>query len=186
MKYMQNGGFQSHPLMRLTLGLTLLFLLGFLLTNFLLYFERMDLSYDSVVAYYNGSEEDFRPPRSYQSMMEVSHMHLPMMAMVILFLTHLVIFAPFSKGGKIAFILTAFGSALLSEASGWLIRFVHPHFALMKIVSFLSLQASILFLLSALAIFLFRAGRNGDGTVVEMDSKTFERKLGRQKEKRKS
>ncbi|MEX2090181.1 MAG: hypothetical protein WEB62_10435, partial [Bacteroidota bacterium] len=94
MRYLQNGGFQNNPFMRLTLGLMLLFMIGFVATNFALYFAKMDLTPSSVVAYYNGSEEEFRPARTYQSMLEVTHMHLPMMALVILLLTHLIIFAP--------------------------------------------------------------------------------------------
>ena len=41
---MQNGGFQQHALMRLTLGLSALFLAAFVVTNVLLYFDRMDLT----------------------------------------------------------------------------------------------------------------------------------------------
>jgi hypothetical protein len=156
MRYMQSGGFQNNPFMRLTLGLTLVLLLGFTATNFMLYFAKMDLSPASVVSYYNGNEEEFRPARTYQSMLEVTHGHLAMMALVMLLLTHLVIFAPFSRGRKVAIILAAFGSSLLSEASGWLVRFVDPAFALLKVASFLVLQASLLFLLGALAVYLWR------------------------------
>ena len=73
---MEKGRFQDHPLMRLTLALTLGLLLLFWVTNFALYFSRMSLRPASVVAYYNGSEEEFRPPRSAQSMLETTHMHL--------------------------------------------------------------------------------------------------------------
>jgi hypothetical protein len=156
-RYLQGGGFQNNPLMRLTLGLTLLLMIGFVVTNFALYFAKMDLSPSSVVSYYNGSEEEFRPARTFQSMVEVSHMHLPMMAMVMLLLTHLVIFAPFSKGGKIAFIVTAFLSALFNEGAGWLVRFVHPDFALLKVISFITLQGVLTFLLFTLGVFLYRA-----------------------------
>lgn len=156
-RYLQNGGFQNNPFMRLTLGLTLLFMAGFVVTNFALYFSKMDLSPASVVSYYNGSEEDFRPARTYQSMVEVTHMHLPMMALVVLLLTHLVIFAPFSGAGKIAFITTTFLSALFSEGAGWLVRYVHPGFAWLKIVSFLTLQSSLVFLLMSLGWHLYRA-----------------------------
>ncbi len=93
MKYLQNGGYQNHPLMRLTLAFAVVFLTGFVITNFMLYFSRMDLSPASVTGYYLGSEEEFRPARSYQSMLEVTHGHLPMMALVLLLLTHLVIYA---------------------------------------------------------------------------------------------
>jgi PAS domain-containing protein len=121
-------GFQNNPLMRLTVGLTLVLLLGFWLTNFGMYFANMSLRPATVVAYYNGSEADFRPPRSAESMLETSHMHLPMMGMVLLFLTHLAIFVPLPKAAKTALIVTTFGSAVLEEGAGWLVRYVSPAF----------------------------------------------------------
>jgi len=159
MKYMQEGGFQSNPLMRLTLALTLALLVGFWLTNFAMYFSRMGLDPRSVVAYYNGSEEDFRPARSAASMLETTHMHLPMMGIVLLFLTHLAIFVPLPRGLKTAFIVATFLSAVLEEGGGWLVRFVSPAFAPLKIVGFVGLQSSIAFLLGALGLFLLRAAR---------------------------
>lgn len=151
MKYMESGGFQSQPLMRLTLSLTLVFLLAFWASSLALYFAKMDLRPSSVVAYYNGSEEAFLPPRSFASMLEVSHAHLAMMALVLLLLTHLVIFSPFGKGAKQAFILGAFGAGLLDEAGGWLVRFVSPSFAPLKVLGFVSLQTLLAFLMIALA-----------------------------------
>ena len=159
MKYMQEGGFQNNPLMRLTLALTLLLLVGFWVTNVAMYFSRMSLRPASVVAYYNGSEEDFRPPRSAASMLEATHMHLPMMGMVLLFLTHLAIFVPMPRPSKVAFIATAFVSAVLEEGAGWLVRFVSPAFAPLKVAGFLGLQASLAYLVVALAVFLVGAAR---------------------------
>ncbi len=159
MRYMQTGGFQNNPYMRLTLGLTLVLLLAFTATNFLLYFAKMDLSPASVVSYYNGNEEEFQPARSYQSMLEVTHGHFAMMALVMLLLTHLVVFAPFRRSQKIGLIVIAFASALFSEASGWLVRFVDPVFAWLKVTSFLALQGSLVFLLGALAVFLYMGHR---------------------------
>jgi hypothetical protein len=157
MKYMQNGGFQSHPLMRLTLSFTLLLLLGFWLSNFALYFAHMNLTPQSVVSYYSGSEEEYRLPRTYQTMLEVTHTHLPMMAVVILLLTHLLIFTPLSPRSKTSVIVVAFVSALGFEAAGWLVRFAHPAFAGFKIIAFLTLQTILAFLLGALALFLWRS-----------------------------
>ena len=82
MRYLQDGSHQSQPLMRLSLALTLALLLGFWATNFAMYFSRMGLAPASVVAYYNGSDAEFRPPRSAASMLETAHAHLPMMALV--------------------------------------------------------------------------------------------------------
>lgn len=179
MKYMVSGSFQNHPLMRLTLGLTLVFLIAFVVTNFTLYFSKMTLDPASVVMYYNGSEEQFHPPRSFQSMLEVTHGHLPMMAMVLLVLTHLVIFVPVEKWIKVTFICTAFGSALLNEGAGWLVRFVDPSFAFLKVTGFVLLQGSLITLLLALGIFLLRGPRpslpqpateNSESDVSEVES----------------
>ena len=159
MKYMQQGGFQSNPLMRLTLGLTLVLLVGFWATNIGMYFSRMSLDPGSVVTYYNGSEEDFRPPRSAGSMLETTHMHLPMMAVVLLLLTHLLIFLPLSRGAKVGLILVAFASAVLEEGGGWLVRFASPAFAPLKVIGFLGLQSAVAFLITALGIFLWGASR---------------------------
>jgi hypothetical protein len=159
MKYMQEGGFQNNPLMRLTLGLTLALLVGSWTTNTAMYFSRMNLEPSSVVAYYKGSEEDFRPPRSAGSMLETTHMHLPMMGMVLLLLTHLVISVPLPRGARVGLILAAFVSAVLEEAGGWLVRFVSPVFAPVKVIGFLGLQSAIGVLIFALGVFLFGAAR---------------------------
>jgi hypothetical protein len=58
--------------MRLTLYFTLFFLFGFWVTNFAMYFAKMNLTPQSVVDYYLGSEAEFRMPRTYQSMLEVT------------------------------------------------------------------------------------------------------------------
>jgi hypothetical protein len=154
---MQNADFQSHPLMRLTLGFMLVFLAGFTLTNFGLYFAKMNLNPQSVISYYNGSEEEFKLPRTYQSMLEVTHGHLAMMAIVLLMLTHLLIFTSFTKPVKIVLISCAFLFALLDEGAGWLVRFVHPGYAWLKVVGFLGLQVSLLILVCSLGTYLWRA-----------------------------
>jgi hypothetical protein len=159
MRYMERGGFQNQPLMRLTLGLTLALLLLFWLSNFAMYFSRMSLRPSSVVTYYDGSEADFRPPRSAESMLETTHMHLPMMALVLLLLTHLTIFAPLPRRAKPTLIGVAFGSAVLEEGGGWLARFVSPALAPVKVAGFVGLQAAILVLLVSLALLLVGAAR---------------------------
>lgn len=159
MRYLQDGSHQSQPLMRLSLALTLALLLGFWATNFAMYFSRMGLAPASVVAYYNGSEAEFRPPRSAASMLETAHAHLPMMALVVLLLTHLVIFVPLPRGAKTAFIAAAFGFAALDEGGGWLVRFVSPSLAPVKVAGFLGLQACLGVLLALLAFSLARARR---------------------------
>ena len=158
---MQQGGFQHKAPMRLTINLTLVFLFGLWVTGFAMYFERMGLSPASVRAYYLGSEADFSNPRSYASMLETSHAHLPMMGLVLLFLTHLILFAPFSDRAKRRLVYLAFGTALLEEGSGWLVRFVSPDFAALKVLSFLAFQAVLGGLIASLALFLSRSAGEG-------------------------
>lgn len=134
----------------------MIFLIGFVAVNFLLFLNKMELTPSSIASYYIGNEEEFRPARSYQSMLEVTHTHLPMMAVVLLLLTHLIIFTPLSNAGKYSFILTTFISALLNEGSNYLIRFIDPLFAWLKIASFLTLQGCIILLTVIITRFMIR------------------------------
>jgi hypothetical protein len=155
-KYLRDGSHAHQPLMRLSLSLTLVLLVGFWVTNFAMFFSRMGVEPSSVVAYYNGSEADFTPPRSAASMLEVTHMHLPMMGLVLLLLTHLLIFVPLRGPWKRALIVGTFFFAILSEGGGWLVRFVSPSLAVVKIIGFVGLQALLAVLLAGLAVSLWR------------------------------
>jgi hypothetical protein len=127
------------------------------LSNGLMYFHHMDLTPDSVIAYYLGSEEQFTQPRSYQGMLEVSHFHLFSMGMLVLTLTHLMLMTEFSVKLKIWLSAGTYTSALADEAGGWLVRFVHPLFAYFKIAAFLLLEFSLAALVMVVVISLIRA-----------------------------
>jgi hypothetical protein len=113
------------------------------LTNALLFFHRMTLSTASVIAYYRGDEEQFLSPRSYAGMLEVSHFHLFAMGMLLLVMTHLMLFVPLRNSTKAWLIGLPFFAGLLDEGAGWLVRFVAPAFAWAKLGGFLLLQASL-------------------------------------------
>ena len=180
MKYMERGGFQSQGLMRLTLGLSIALLSLFWFTNFAIFVSRLGFTPASVAAYYLGSEADFRPPRTAGSMLEVTHAHLPVMALVMLLLTHLLIFAPYSKRTRVILIVTAFLSAALDEGAGWLVRFVHPGFAVLKLAAFVSLQGILAFLLVGLALFL----RSGARTETAKPGEDLKERLAARRRKR--
>ncbi len=121
------------------------------LSNGMMYFSRMDLTPASVVAYYAGSEADFIPAKSYDSLLEVTHFHLFAMGMLILTLTHLMLMTNLSIDLKIWLSSLIYLSALADELAGWLVRFIHPGFAYFKIASFLTLEFSLI----ALVIIIF-------------------------------
>jgi hypothetical protein len=107
------------------------------------------------VEYYLGSEERFLSPRSYQGLLEVSHFHLFAMGMLLLVLTHLMLFVPLADRTKLWLIILPFVAAGVDEGAGWLVRFVSPGFAFLKVAGFLALQGSLaaLILLSLWAVF---------------------------------
>ena len=73
MKYLERGGYQGQPLMRLTLGLAIGLLSLFWITNLAIFATRLGFTPASVASYYLGSEADFRAPRTAGAMLEVTH-----------------------------------------------------------------------------------------------------------------
>lgn len=143
MRFVITGEWSRNRLLQTIVLLYALYVIALWVTNALLYFHKMSLGYDSVVAYYLGDEERFLSPRSYQGLLEVSHFHLFAMGMLLLVLTHLILFVPVRPRWKAWLIAVPFLSGFLDEGAGWLVRFVHPGFAWLKIAGFLSLQTSL-------------------------------------------
>jgi hypothetical protein len=154
-RFVVTGEWSRNRLLQTIVSLYCLYVAGLWVTNALLYFAKMDLTPASVVAYYLGSEERFLSPRSYQGLLEVSHFHLFAMGLLLLVLTHLMLFVPIANRWKAWLIVLPFASALLDEGASWLVRFAHPGFAFAKIAGFLLLQGSLaaLILVSLWAVF---------------------------------
>ena len=171
MRFVITGEWSRNRLLQAIVVCYALYVAALWLTNALLYFSKMGLTPASVVAYYLGSEELFQPPRSYQGLLEVSHFHLFAMGMLLLVLTHLALFVPVSPRAKAALVVVPFVSALLDEGGGWLVRFVAPGFAYLKITGFLLLQGSLaaLVLVSLWAVFVGAQGENYAGADADDD-----------------
>jgi hypothetical protein len=143
MRFVITGEWSRNRLLQTIVVLYCIYVALLWVTNALLYFQKMGLTPESVVHYYLGSEEDFLQPRSYQGLLEVSHFHLFAMGMLLLVLTHLMLFVPLAGRLKAWLIALPFAAALLDEGAGWAVRFVDPSFAWLKIAGFLALQASL-------------------------------------------
>jgi len=168
LRFVVTGEWSRNRLLRLIVVLYVLYVAGLWITNAGLYFHKMTLTPGSVVAYYLGDPDRFLQPRSLQGMLEVSHFHLFAMGMLLLVLTHLMLFVPLGNATKAWLIVVPFASAILDEGSGWLVRFVHPAFAWLKVAGFLLLQGSLLalMLVSLWAVFRgsgrrYRTGESG-------------------------
>lgn len=161
MRFFVTGEQYRNRLLRLIVGLFLAYAVLHWWTNALMYFQHMGLSPGSVVSYYLGSEEKMAPPRSFQGMLEVAHFHLFAMGIFILTLVHLVMFVPLGARFKAVLLASNFAGALLEEASGWFVRFVHPAFAPLKVVSFLWLQLSLAVVIGIALFAVFRRPPSG-------------------------
>jgi len=161
-RFTVTGEWRRNDLLRLILLLFLVYVSLFWITNAILYFQKMSLSPSSVVTYYRGdpAAEFGRPPRPLGALAEVAHFHLFAMGMLVMTLTHLLLFLPVSPRRKGSLVILAFSAALLDEGSGWLVRYVHPAFAWAKVAGFLLLQLALGGLVAALAWGVARPGRN--------------------------
>lgn len=161
MRFVVSGEVSRNRLLQVIVVLYSLYVAGLWITNALLYFSKMSLSPASVVTYYLGSDATFQPARTVQGLLEVSHFHLFAMGMLLMVLTHLVLFVPISNRSKLWLIALPFAAAAIDESAGWLVRFVAPGFAALKIVGFLGLQASLAALIGV-SLWAVFGGSNGD------------------------
>jgi len=143
MRFVVSGEMTRNRLLQVIVVLFLVYVALLWVTNAVLYFQKMGLGPQSVVEYYLGSEARFLQPRSFQGMVEVAHFHMFAMGMLLMTLTHLMLFVPLSWNVKALFVIVPFAAALLDEGAGWLVRFVSPGFAIVKVGGFLLLETSL-------------------------------------------
>lgn len=160
MRFTVTPDWKDNQLLRLVLVWFLVFVALLWVTNALLYFAKMSLDPASVVAYYRGDEATFTQPRSYQGLLEITHFHLFAMGILVLTMTHLLLFVPMENGRKALVVSVAFVAALADEASGWLVRFVAPQFAYLKVAAFLTLEAVLAFMVGAVTWAIFTTQPN--------------------------
>lgn len=162
MRFVITGEWSRNRLLRLIVFLFLGYMLLFVISSALLYFTRMGLDPGSVQLYFLGEPhlEFGRPPRPYASMVETSHMHLFAMGMLVMVLTHLLLFVPIKPAVKGWLVLIAFSAALLDEGANWLVRFVDPAFAWLKIGAFVTMELSLSALVILLVVYVIKPTRN--------------------------
>lgn len=170
MRFVVTGEWTRNRLLKVIVWCFLAYTVILWVTNAGLFFAKMSLNPSSVVEYYRGNEDKFLQPRSLQGLMETLHFHAFAMGILLMTLTHLVLFVPISMRTKAIGIATAFSSGILGELSGWGVRFLHPGFAYAKIACFLLLEGSILWLVIAVGRALLTrapsAYTQGQGTPV--------------------
>lgn len=147
MRFVVTGEWTRNRLLKVIVWCFLAYTLILWLTNAGMFFAKMSLWPSSVVDYYRGNEERYMQPRSLLGLLEVLHFHSFAMGILLLTLTHLLLFVPLTMRIKAWGIATAFGAGLGNELSGWGVRFLHPAFAYAKVAFFLLLEGVILWLM---------------------------------------
>jgi len=160
MKFFISNDIRNNSLLKLIIVFTLIFFFFLWLTNILLYL-KIGLTYDSIVEYYRGSAESFKQPKSYLGLLEEAHFHFFSMAIILVTLNHLILFSKINNIWKLIVIMASFISAFGDIAGGWLVRYVSPSFAYLKLGSVIVLQISLALLLIFVLIFLYDRNNNG-------------------------
>ncbi len=155
MRWVVTGEWSRNRLLQVIVLLYAVYVGMLWVTNALLYFTKMTLAPSSVVAYYLGDPEKFTSPRTYQGLLEVSHFHLFAFGMLLLVMTHLMLFVPLSGRAKAWLISVPFFAGLLDEGASWLVRYGGEAFAIVKVAGFLLLQGSlaVLIIVSVWSVF---------------------------------
>ncbi len=167
MRFVITGEWNRNRLLQVIVILYALYVGLLWVTNALLYFEKMTLDPASVVNYYLGNEDQYLSPRSYGGLLEVTHFHLFAMGMLLLVLTHLMLFIPVRGSVKAWLISLPFLSGLISEGASWMVRYGGESFAIVKVAGFLLLQGSLLalILISLWSVFTKKQADNYTGFV---------------------
>jgi hypothetical protein len=121
-----------------------------------LFVQKMGPGADAVRAFYLGSEARFTAPRTLPGLLEVALPHLLAIPLVVFAAAHLVAFAGMLRR-RVVTALTAvsFASALAGIGAGFVVRFLTPRAAPIKIVAFAGMELTLLLWVALLASMLF-------------------------------
>jgi len=121
-------------------GFLLLATIG-LLTIFAFQAARIGIGYEQLVVHYRGGElrQEMAFPKTFAELLEVTHFHAFIMAIIFLALAHLFIATSLRFSLKSFITITAFLGTLIDLTAPWLIRYVSPLFALLQLLSWVGM-----------------------------------------------
>ncbi len=121
-------------------GFLLLVAIG-LLTILAFQIARIGISYERLVVHYRGGElgQEIAFPKTFAELLEVTHFHAFMMAIIFLALAHLFIATSLRPSLKFFITSVAFLGTVIDLIAPWLIRYVSPLFALLQLLSWIGM-----------------------------------------------
>jgi hypothetical protein len=125
-----------------------------------LFAAKLGLGAERIAAYYRGSAEGFRAPRTLEGMLEVAVPHLVAIPLVLFVTLHLVGLAGTVRRRPFALLAAlSFASALGGIGAAFGVRFFWPALAWAKIAAFVGLEASLAVWLAMLGLLFLPPGR---------------------------
>lgn len=127
------------PLRLIYAGFLLLIALG-LLTQVVFEFRRIGFTPHSVALYYRGGDfgNVMTFPKTFGQLLEVSHAHAFVMAVVFLILAHLFVSTSTSPAFKMIVLGTTFAGLLGDLVGPWLVRYVAPECSWLLLASWIA------------------------------------------------
>ncbi len=147
---MMTAGPGSTPGAKTILGFFYLYFLLHWATGLLMFRHKLGFSLSGVVRYYLGDPERFMNPRSFSGLLEVTHFHLFAMGLFFVIFTHLLLFTSYPGRIKQLLIWLLAATIIGDLAAGWLIRYLSPAFAWLKLTAFWGFQLTSLALFGGL------------------------------------
>ncbi len=119
--------------------------LGYI-SGILMALHRSGMEPQRVAGYYLGDESRLIFPKTYGSLLEITHFHLFSMSIIFLAITHLFLICKLSSRLKILLLFLSFTGLMADMASPWLILYEDAAWAWLMVVSlpFLSLSLFIM------------------------------------------
>ena len=130
----KEGTAQDFGFLKLLIAIFSLFALTFTVINLFLFKEKLGFSPESVKEYYLGNPNKFVKPKSFEGLVKVTHPHMLSIPAFYFALGHFFLFTSYKKKGLIIILLLSL--PLFESLSGFFIRYIHPDFSLIKVITF--------------------------------------------------
>jgi hypothetical protein len=117
-------------------------------TNLLFGITKTGLTSRDVAEYYRGNPDRLMFEKTFQELLEVTHMHAFMMPVILLVLGHLFFLTDWPAPRKRLIAAVAILTMFLEILTPWAVRYVHPAWAHVKLAAGYGFGASLLCLIS--------------------------------------
>lgn len=156
MRFFLSNNLKSNSHIKIVFPLFILFVVLYLVGDFLYSVNNVGLTPVSITDYYRGNEEKLLEPRGIVLILEEVHIRSFLFGFLLLSLASLILQTNIRPRNKNILIIVSFTSGLVDSLGGIFITFLHPSFSYLKVLSFLSLYISITLMILIIIAYLWK------------------------------